>query len=130
MNTPNEMAGILEQWTRLTQAEGTAIQAAAWPALKQIQSQKAGLRKAFSQAAAKFSQEEAAAGPGGPASKPFRVEVSRLLALVARNGAVLAAQLSRARSRQELLDQANRNLRRIQSSYVRPQRAAAWHSYS
>jgi hypothetical protein len=130
MSARKELAGILEQWLQLTQAEGAAIQAALWPAVRRIQARKAALREPFTEAARKCAQEDAAAGPGNPAPRPFRAEVGRIISLLSRNGAALAAQLNRARARQESLNQAARNLRRIQHSYVRPQPPTAWHSYS
>ncbi len=130
MSARRELAGILEQWLQLTRAEGAAIQAAVWPAVRRIQARKAALRKSLAEAAQTCAEEDAAADPGNPAPKPFRAEVGRIISLLTRNGAALTAQLSQARARQESLDQANRNLRRIQRSYVRPQPPTAWHSYS
>jgi uncharacterized protein involved in exopolysaccharide biosynthesis len=130
MSAREELGGILEQWLQLTQEEGAAIQAAAWPAVRRIQARKAALRKSFTEAARKCAQEDAAASPGNPAPRPFRAEAGRIISLLTRNAAALAAQVSRARARQESLDQANRNLRRIQRSYVRLQPPTAWHSYS
>ncbi len=130
MSARKEMAGILEQWLRLTREESAAIQAAAWPSIRRIQARKAALREAFTQAARKFSEEEAMAGAGNPAPNPFRAEVGRLITLLTRNGAALAAQLGRARASREVLEQTSRNLQKIQRSYVRPPTPAAWHSYS
>ncbi len=130
MSARKELAGILEQWLQLTRAEGAAIQAALWPAVRRIQARKAALRKSLIEAARTCAEADAAAGPGNPAPGPFRTEVGRIISLLTRNGAALTAQLRRARARQESLDQADRNLRRIQRSYVRPQPPTAWHSYS
>jgi uncharacterized protein involved in exopolysaccharide biosynthesis len=130
MSARKELAGILEQWLQLTRAEGAAIQASAWPTVRRIQARRAALRKSLTEAARTCAEEDAAAGPGNPAPRPFRAEAGRIISLLTRNGAALTAQLSRARARQESLDQANRNLRRIQRSYVRPHPPTAWHSYS
>ena len=124
------MARILEQWMQLTYAEGAAIRVAAWPSVMSIQDRKIALRQSFSLVARQCAEEEAAAGTAGTGEKPFRAEVGRLINLINRNGAALAAQLSAARGRQRLLEDANRNLDRIQRSYVRPSTPAAWHSYS
>jgi hypothetical protein len=130
MSARKELAGILEQWLDLTRAEGGAIQTAAWPTVRQIQARKAALRKSLTEAMRTCAEEDAAAGPGNPAPKPYRAEVGRILSLLTRNGAALTAQMSRARARQESLDQVKRNLRRIQRSYARHKPPTAWHSYS
>jgi hypothetical protein len=130
MSARKELAGILAQWLQLTRAEGAAVQAAAWQAVRQIQARKAALRKPLAEAAGRCAQEDAAASPGNPVPRPFRAEAGRIISLLTRNSAALTAQLSLARARQESLDQASRNLRRIQRSYVRLQPPAAWHCYS
>ncbi|MGP8201486.1 MAG: hypothetical protein ACLQU4_18505 [Limisphaerales bacterium] len=129
MSARKELAGILEEWLQLTRSEGAAIQAAAWPALREIQARKAALRKSFIEAMRACAAEESG-GAGKFAPRPFRAEASRILSLLTRNGAALAAQLSRAKARRELLNQADRNLRKIQRSYVRLHPSTAWQSYS
>jgi hypothetical protein len=130
MSARQEFAAILEQWLQLTRAEGAAIRAGLWTAVKQIQARRAALRRPFTEAARSCAREEAAAGRGQPASRPFRAEVGRIMALLVRNNAALAAQLDQARARQDVLNQANRNLRKIRHSYVRLHPPMAWHSYS
>ena len=120
MNAREEIAGILEEWLQLTQAEGAAIQAAAWSDLARIQARKATLQEGLTKA-----RGHAHAEPGA-----VRAKVARIISLVTRNGVALAEKLRLARERQRLLDQSNRNLHRIQRSYVRPPSPAAWHSYS
>jgi hypothetical protein len=127
MSAQHELAGILQQWLQLTREESAAIQSARWPALTRIQARKAALREALPAAARRSAQEDAAAGP---ARKSFRAEVGRITSLLTRNSETLAAQLRQVRARQELLDQAKRNLRKIQRSYLRPRHPAAWNSYS
>ena len=130
MSARKELAGILEQWLQLTRAEGAAIQASAWPAVRRIQARRAALRKSLAEAARACAEEDATAAPGNPALKSFRAEAGRIMSMLARNGAALAAQSRRAQARQEALDQEKQNLRRIQRSYVRPHPPTAWHSYS
>jgi predicted deacylase len=129
MSARKELAGILEKWLQLTRAEGAAIQAAAWSALGEIQARKAALRKSLAEAMRACVEEEAGSA-GKFAPRAFRAEASRILSLLTRNGAALAAQLSRAKAQRESLDQADRNLRRIERSYVRLHPPTAWHSYS
>ncbi|MGD0816556.1 MAG: hypothetical protein ABSA83_23440 [Verrucomicrobiota bacterium] len=129
MSARKELAGILEKWLQLTRAEGEAIQAAAWPALREIQARKAALRKSFTEVMRACAAENAGAA-GKFAPRPYRAEAKRILALLTRNGAALAAKLSQAKARRELLNQADLNLRKIQRSYVRPHPLMAWQSYS
>jgi len=129
MSARNELAGILRQWLKLTEEEGAAIQSAGWPAIKRIQARKAALREPLAVAMQKCARADATAGPAH-SLKPFRAEAARIISLLTRNGEALGAQLRQARARQELLDQAKRNLRRIQRSYLPPQPPTAWHSYS
>jgi hypothetical protein len=67
---------------------------------------------------------------GNLAPKPFRAEIGRLISLEARNAELLAAQMRRARAQQETVDNAWRNLRKIQRSYVRKPAPTAWQCYS
>jgi hypothetical protein len=124
MNARNELAGILEQWLQLTGKESAAIQSAAWPALKRIQARKTALRQSFAAAAQKCAREDASA------AQALTPQAARIVSLLTRNGEALAAQLRKVRARQEVLNQAKRNLSRIKRSYLRPQHSTAWHSYS
>ena len=80
--------------------------------------------------AGKCAEEDAAAGCGNPSLKPFRAEVGRIISLLTRNGAALAAQLRQVAPSQEKLDQAKQNLRRIQLLMFARRPLTAWHSYS
>lgn len=119
------MALLLEQWLEFTQAEGAAIQSAAWAKLRVIQARKADLKKSLAEAEARWVRENS-----GAVQKPFRAEVSRLISLETRNAELLAAQLRRAQAQQESLNDAGRNLRKIQRSYVPRTLPTAWQSYS
>jgi hypothetical protein len=125
MNTRDDLSRLLEEWLRLTRAEETAIRSAAWSGLREIQAQKAELQKSI---AARGSHLRRA--NSGKVVESFRAKAARLISLETRNAALLAAQLGRARSQQESLAHAERNLNKIQSSYARPRSRAAWQSYS
>jgi hypothetical protein len=127
MSARNEFSGILQQWLQLTREEGAAIQSGLWPDVRRIQARKVVLREAFTAAARKCAREDVS---GGRTQKPFRAEVGRIISLLTRNGEALAGQLRRVQARRKLLEQAKRNLRRIQRSYLRPRQPTAWHSYS
>ena len=124
MSARQETARLLEHWLELTQAEANAIQTAAWTVLKEIQAAKAILQRRLSQATEKWEAEHPGAASAGPGKHPFRAELRRLISLETRNGELLAAQLRRAHTERESLNEAVRNLRKVQQSYsARPQGA-------
>ena len=125
MSARQDMAVLLEQWLQFTEAEGVAIESAAWSRVREIQSRKAALKKSLAEVELRWLRENSSAVP-----KPFRAEVGRLISLETRNADLLAAQLRRAQAEQESLNDATRNLHKIQRSYVRRQLPAAWQSYS
>jgi hypothetical protein len=119
MSARQELAGLLEQWLQLTQAEGAAIQAANWVQVREIQSTKARLQPVITDQKAQLS-----------GANPFAAQVGRLLSLEARNSELLAAQLRRVSAEKSSLDQSHQNLRRIHRSYVPQSGAAGWNCYS
>ena len=125
MESRQHIAAILKQWLEMTHAEGHAIQAGNWAALRKIQSSKAELRAPLGQAVEQWRVEN----PAEAAANPFREEVSQLLALETHNGNILAARKHRAHEKKRLLEQALFNLRRVRSSYTMPERAVL-NSYS
>jgi hypothetical protein len=130
MSAREEFAAILQQWLQLTREEGAAIQSADWPAVRLIQTRKASLRGSFTAAAHRCAGDDKSSAPVQPASKSFRAEAARILSLLTRNSAALAAQMHQVRTRQEALDQTKRILSKIQRSYFRPRQPRAWNYYS
>jgi len=120
MSARDNLAGILEQWLRLTREESAAIQTRGWSALRQIQARKAALREPLASAVRQRNS----------VPPHLRAQVGRIISLLTRNARVLADQLRQARAGQETLDQARRNLQRIARCYARRPHAARWHSYS
>ncbi|HEX4121930.1 MAG TPA: hypothetical protein VH619_15015 [Verrucomicrobiae bacterium] len=114
MDPRQHIAAILKRWLEMTHAENQAIQAAAWPALRQTQEDKAKLRATLAQAMEKWNT----ANPGDAKTQPFRNEVAQLLALETRNSDLLAARKRQAAEKKVLLEQALYNLRRVRSSYA------------
>ncbi len=112
------MAKLLEQWLQLTHAEAGAIQSAAWPALREIQAAKASLQKSVAKSGEKWHAENPDKTMPSGNQHPFRAELSRLISLESRNSELLAAQLHRAHARRESLENAFRNLRKIQRTYT------------
>jgi hypothetical protein len=129
MSARQDISGLLERWRRLTEAEGDAIQKAAWPALKEIQAAKAALQADIDAALGKWAGESGRAGMTNPIGEVFRNEVNRLVSLEIRNRELLAAQLQRARREKEALGQSIRTLRKVRRLYVNGQ-DSGWNSYS
>jgi hypothetical protein len=119
MSARQELAVLLEKWFQLSQAEGAAIQAAAWDQVKNIQADKARLRHSLTEQQQRL-----------PDPNPFPEQIARLISLETRNSELLAAQLRRAHAEKKSLGQAGKNLRRIQSSYARRQSGTRWNCYS
>jgi hypothetical protein len=126
MNAREDIARLLEEWRTLTQAEGAAIRSATWAKLREIQARKVDLQKSLAFAEANWLAEN----PAAVSSKPFQLEIGRLISLESRNAELLAAQLRRARLDQERLEQAGRNLRKVRSSYTLGRASTAWQCYS
>ena len=125
MSARQDMAVLLEQWLEFTQAEGIAIESAAWSQVREIQARKAALQKSLAEVERSWRRENS-----GAVQKPFRAEVGRLISLETRNAELLSAQLRRAEAEQESLNDAALNLHKIQRSYVRQPLPTAWQSYS
>jgi hypothetical protein len=128
--TPREhTALLLRQWHQLTRAESGAIQAAAWPKLRDIQSRKAALMQPLSDAFARWNSAEPAVS-GDAGSNPFRAGIARLIALESHNAQLLAGRRDAARQQQLHLDRAAQNLRNVRRTYVPPLPPVACNSYS
>jgi hypothetical protein len=127
--TPREQTDcLLQQWLQMTRAESQAIQAAAWPKLREIQSRKAALRQPLGLAFRQWKSGQPS-GPGPAAQNPFRAPLARLIALEERNAQFLAGRRENARRQQLRLERAAHNLRNLRRSYGPPP-PVAWNSYS
>jgi hypothetical protein len=124
MNAGPNLDGILDQWLDLTRAEAAAIQASNWGSLEQIQARKSSLQQPLADVFARFTAS------GAELTETLREKAGRIISLLTRNGEVLAAQLRRARARQESFDQVSRTLNRIQQSYARPAQRTRVNFYS
>jgi hypothetical protein len=129
MTPPEHIARLLQQWLQMTRAESQAIQAAAWPKLREIQSGKAGLRQPLAQAFRQWKSGQPSV-PASSAENPFRAQVARLIALEAHNAQFLAGRREKARQQQLQLERAAQNLRNLRRSYAPPTPPAACNSYS
>jgi predicted ATPase len=118
MSARQEIAGLLEQWLELTQAEAAAIRSETWPSLKEIQAAKTSLQKRLSEAREKWASESPGEAFACACKHPFFAEIARLLSLETRNAELLAARLRRACAKRESMNEAARNLRNVRQSYV------------
>lgn len=118
MSAQQETAKILEQWLQLSQAEAHAIQSAAWASLKEIQTAKTRLQEELARARKKWEAENPANALSAPGKHPFHAELGRLISMATRNSELLAAQVRRAHAKRESLNEAIRNLRKVQRHYV------------
>jgi hypothetical protein len=117
LSASQEIAGLLDQWHRLTQEEAGAIQYATWPSLRKIQSAKAALQTRLTHAREKWASENPGQTLTAAGSNAFRMVIARLLSLEARNAELLAAKLRGAEARRESLNEAVRNLRNVHQKY-------------
>ena len=129
MSAREEMAGLLEQWLRISRAEGEAIQEEAWPKLHQIQRQKARLHQPLDLALEKWKMEAPSGTGAEPPAFPFCAEVRHLIALETHHAQLVTARQQKNRAHQLHLERATHNLRKVRNSYV-PSRSPAWNSYS
>jgi hypothetical protein len=118
MSAHADIAALLEQWRLLSLSEGGAIRTAAWSRVAEIQAAKKMLRGQLAEASST-----------APDQNLFRAQIARLISMEERNAEFLAAQMRRARAEQETIDQAGRNLRKIQRSYAR-KRMSVWQCVS
>ena len=126
MSARQDITDLLEQWRRLTEAEGEAIRTGAWLSVKELQAAKAELQRDMNSAMEKWKRENPGAAP---AKHPFRREVDRLISLEMRNSELLAAQHERVQRERASSDRALLTLRRVQRSYAQKPETG-WDCYS
>ena len=114
MNARQRITTLLNEWLEMTHHESRVIQAGRWSELARIQKAKAALQLPLTDAIEQWQAEN----PAEAASHPFRDEVSRLLALEASNGKLIAERKREVREKALLLEQALDDLRRLRSSYA------------
>ena len=125
MNAMDELAALYQQWHRLTESEGRAMRAGAWPEVDQCQDAKLALQPRISEVSSGLDPMLHEQG--------FRPVVEELIQLERRNRELLQAQRQIAQMQKDELDHAGRNLRQLHQSYVpadAPHRRAHWQSWS
>jgi len=121
MSPVDELFALYEQWRRLTEDEGGAIEAGAWTQVEHYQSAKSRLQPRIIEVSQRL---DAAAH-----EQNFRLVVERLMDLERRNSARLQERRRAAQEQKQVLDRSTRHLRQIHKSYVPPARPH-WQSYS
>lgn len=130
MNADRELHEAYREWHRLAEAEGEAIQSCNWSLLAACQKALQHLQERTTNLTAAAKLEWQKLGPASAArEKKFNAVIRELIHLEQRNNALLAAVRENARQRLEQLDQAGRNLKRIEASYT-GHAPATWTSFS
>jgi hypothetical protein len=124
MNSREQIASLLKEWGRLTEAEGRAIEAGSWNNLANAQADKRSLQSKLSEL---LANEENSSG--GDFKSDFKPEVRRLLSMESQNANLLSAAIEKVREIQGGLEKTARDLRRVQGSYGM-KREGVWNSYS
>ena len=112
MNARQRITTLLKEWLDMTHRESHVIQLGRWSELARIQKAKAALQQPLTDAIEQWKSEN----PAEAVSHPFRDEISRLLALEAGNGKLLAERKREVREKALLLEQALDDLRRLRSA--------------
>lgn len=130
MNAETALSEAYQEWRRLAETEGEAIRAGDWGLLAASQRALEHLRDRITKLTDAAKTEWAQLGENfSGKEKNFRAVVSELIQLERHNMTLLAAVRQSFELRRAQLNQAGRNLRRIQRSYA-PPRPAIWNSFS
>jgi hypothetical protein len=130
MSAREELAGLYDEWLRLTERESEAIAAGAWPVVASHQQAKLALQQYIAATSDRLKSERPGDAAGRTSeSNPFKENLDHLIALESRNAETIAAKRRVAESERAQLDRASQNLRLVQRSYGSSP-TTAWHSYS
>jgi hypothetical protein len=130
MTSEHEFLGDCQEWRRLAKAEGEAIRTRNWILVTDCQKALTQLQTQMSHHIQGAREEWKQSGPGGAEKeRVVRALVMELIEIESRNKTLLSSLQDDTRSRINQLDQASRNLRRVQSSYAHT-RPEAWTSLS
>ena len=130
MNARNELLAVFDQWRQLTETEGDAIKLADWPQVDACQNAKQRLQPLIIRFTGEAQAESARLGVDrSMMEREIRGVVDHLIRLEHRNGEWVSDCRRAAQGREGNLEQATRNLSRVQKSYA-PPRSAVWQSYS
>lgn len=130
MNAEQSLLDAYSEWHRLAEAEGSAIRRRDWKFLPECQQALKKIQPTITQLTLAARDEWKKSGADLAAKgKIIHTVVRELIELARRNKMLLQAAREAAQARREDLEQAHRNLKRLQLSYVSA-RQAAWTSFS
>ena len=130
MNAEAELAEAYQEWRRLAESEGQAIQTCNWSLLAACQKALANLQQRITNLSQAAKAEWEKSGAARKAKeKKITVTIHELIALEQRNDTLLKAVRETARQQLEQLDRVGHNLKRIHRSYS-GEAPQAWTSYS
>jgi hypothetical protein len=130
MSADRDLNEAYREWRRLAEAEGKAIRTCNWSLLSACQKALHGLQKRIVFLSEAAKREWSQLGETRLVRhKELEATVRKLIELERNNETLLGAVREAAQEKIEQLDQADRNLERIQRSYVH-ERPAAWSSFS
>lgn len=125
MKAQDELTALYQLWRKLTESEGQAMRAGAWPEVDQCQAAKLALQPRITEVSSGLDPDLH--------EQRFLPVVEELMQLERRNRELLQAQRQIAQMQKDELDHAGRNLRQLHQSYIpadAPHRRAHWQSWS
>ena len=130
MNADHELTEAYQEWRRLAEAEGRAIQACNWSLLaacqKALQNLQTRITKISGAARAEWKKMGAARKKR---EQQVNAMILELIELEKRNNTLLKSVRETTQQRLEQLDSASNNLKRIRRSYS-SESPMAWSSFS
>jgi hypothetical protein len=130
MSAEQALFNAYSEWHRLAEAEGNAIHLRDWNFLLECQAVIKKFQPLIAQLTVTARNEWKNSGADCAAKeKIIHATVWELIELGRRNQMLLQAAREAAKAKREELEQASRNLKRLQASYV-SERPAGWTSFS
>jgi hypothetical protein len=130
MSAEKALLDAYSEWHRLAKAEGKAIRLRDWNLLLECQQALKKIQPLITRLTREARNKWNPPGANSAAREEIvRAVISELIELAQRNKMLLQAACEAARMKCEQLEQAGRNLKRLQLSYVSA-RPAAWTSFS
>jgi hypothetical protein len=130
MSAEQALLNAYSEWRRLAEAEGKAVRMRNWNLLLECQQAIKKIQPLITQLRFAARAEWKNSGADRAAKEEnLRTIVSELIELGQRNKMLLQTARDAAQAKRQELEQAGRNLKRLQLSYVSA-RPAAWTSFS
>jgi len=130
MNTDHELNEAYQEWRRLAEVEGQAIQSCNWSLLSACQKALQNLQERVTRLSKAARDEWKKMGAGRVAKeKQNNATVRELIEMERRNNTLLQAIRETAQQQLEQLHRAGHNLKKVHQSYS-GERTVAWTSFS